>query len=110
MHRVGIKFGFGFVIFILATLALSQQQPATSKKASAPSKQSTGTKPKASPSTQEFGKSYDKLRPEQKKLIDDLVRRYNQTTGNKLVPAEGYDAARMSVRTTFDAVTHALLT
>jgi len=50
------------------------------------------------------------LRPEQKKLVDDLVRRYNTTTGKKIVPQQGYDEARMSVRTTFDAVTHALLT
>ena len=41
--------------------------------------------------------------------MDDFVRRHNQTTVNKLVPRQAYDGARVSVRTTFDAVTHALL-
>ena len=57
----------------------------------------------------EFGKSYDTLRPEQRKLVDDFIRRYNQTTASKMVAREAYDAARVSVRTTFDAVTHALI-
>jgi hypothetical protein len=41
-------------------------------------------------------------------LIDDYVSHFNQTTGSKLVPQETYDNARLSIRTTFDAVTHAL--
>ena len=42
-------------------------------------------------------------------LVDDFIRRYNATTGSNLVPEQAYDNARLSVRTTFDAVTHALL-
>ena len=57
----------------------------------------------------ELGKSYAALRPEQKQLVDDFVRRYNATTGSNLIPEQAYDNARLSVRTTFDAVTHALL-
>ena len=57
----------------------------------------------------ELGKSYASLRPEQKQLVDDFIRRYNATTGSNLVPEQAYDNARLSVRTTFDAVTHALL-
>ena len=53
--------------------------------------------------------NYATLRPEQKKLVDDYVRRYDATMGTKIVPQEAYDNARISVRTTFDAVTHALL-
>ena len=49
------------------------------------------------------------LRPEQVRLIDSFIRSYNATTGSKLVPQQAYDSARLSVRTTFDAVTHALL-
>ena len=64
-------------------------------------------KPKSE--TLELGKSYTALRPEQKRLVDDFVRRYNTTTGSKLVSEQAYDNARLSVRTTFDAVTHALL-
>jgi len=59
--------------------------------------------------TREFGKSYDTLRPEQKKLVDDYIGRYNQTKGSRIVAREAYDNARISVRTTFDAVTHALI-
>ena len=57
----------------------------------------------------ELGKSYASLRPEQKQLVDDFIRRYTATTGSNLVPEQSYDNARLSVRTTFDAVTHALL-
>ena len=59
--------------------------------------------------TLELGKDYASLRPEQKQLVDDFIRRYNATTGSNLVPERAYDNARLSVRTTFDAVTHALL-
>ena len=80
-------------------LDLAQTDP--KKKASAPQKRTT--------STQDFGKSYATLRPEQKRLVDNYVRLYNETTGSKIVPQAAYDNARLSVRTTFDAVTHALL-
>jgi len=78
----------------------SQTKPELAK-ATAPTNQSSSTK--------EFGKSYASLRPQQRKLLDDYVGRYNQTTGDKIAPQAAYDAARLSVRSTFDAVTHALL-
>jgi hypothetical protein len=87
-------------IFVAGDLAISQTQPNPKKKATNPPKQVS--------SDQEIGKSYSKLQPEQKRLVDDYVSHYNQTTGSKVVPQEAYDNARMSVRTTFDAVTHAL--
>src|SRR5690348_14555434 len=40
---------------------------------------------------QEFGKSYATLRPAQRRLIDDYIRRYNQTTGSKVVAQTAYD-------------------
>jgi hypothetical protein len=86
---------------IFVATALGMGQPPPQKNAS--------KLPKERTSTQEIGKSYSNLRPEQKRLVDDYIRRYNQTTGSKLVPQEAYDNARLSVRTTFDAVTHALL-
>jgi hypothetical protein len=82
-------------------LVLAQKQQNPTKKTSA-------TQQSAS-STQEFGKSYATLRPEQKQLLDDYVQLYNRTSGSNIVPQEAYDNARLSVRTTFDAVTHALL-
>ncbi len=57
----------------------------------------------------ELGRSYAELRPEQVRLIDSFIRSYNDTTGSALVPQQVYDGARLSIRTTFDAVTHALL-
>jgi hypothetical protein len=64
--------------------------------------------PQTSP-RQPVGKSYKTLRPEQKRLVDDFIERYNSATGSDLIPEGAYDRARLSVRTTFDAVTHALM-
>jgi hypothetical protein len=71
--------------------------------AQAPSKANRAVDP------EELGQSYAVLRPEQKRLVDDFVRRYNETTKSQLKAEPAYDGARLSVRTTFDAVTHALL-
>ena len=90
------------MLFSLVALGLvSAQTQANQKK--------VATSPKPKSETLELGKSYAALRPEQKRLVDEFVRRYNATTGTKLVPEQAYDNARLSVRTTFDAVTHALL-
>ena len=59
--------------------------------------------------TAEMGKSYALLLPEQKRLVDAYVSRYNATTGDRYVPEAAFDGARLSLRTTFDAVTHALV-
>ena len=99
--RLGIRaFIIVLTIFVAGNLAIGQTQPNPKKKATSPPKQAS--------SDQEIGKSYSKLQPEQKRLVDDYVSHYNQTTGSKLVPQETYDNARLSIRTTFDAVTHAL--
>jgi hypothetical protein len=90
------------ILFSLVALGLviAQTQPNQKKAA-------TSQKPKSE--TLELGKSYAALRPEQKRLVDDFVRRYNATTGSNLIPEQAYDNARLSIRTTFDGVTHALL-
>jgi hypothetical protein len=85
---------------VAVELVIAQTQP-DQKKAATPQK------PKSE--TLELGKSYASLRPEQKRLVDEFVRRYNATTGSNLVPEQAYDNARLSICTTFDAVTHALL-
>lgn len=74
-----------------------------------PTQKSTAPSQAPENDDREIGKSYATLRPEQQRLVDDFVRRYNQATGSELVPEQAYDKARLSVRTTFDAVTHALL-
>ena len=90
------------IVFLLFPLDLVIAQTQPNQKEAA-----TSQKPKSE--TLEPGKSYAALRPEQKRLIDDFIRNYNSTTGSKLVPEQAYDSARLSTRTTFDAVTHALL-
>ena len=99
MNRPIRAIGLSLVVFVLVAGLSAQKQ--TQAKASSPQKQTTN--PHA------FGESYATLLPEQKRLLDDFVRRYNQTTGSKLNPEQAYNGARVSVRTTFDAVTHALL-
>jgi hypothetical protein len=99
MNRLTRATALGVVISALPAWATAQKQmPA---KETAPKKQTS--------SPREFGKSYVTLRPEQKRLVDDYVSHYNQTAGSKIAPQTAYDGARLSVRTTFDAVTHALL-
>jgi hypothetical protein len=99
MNRTIQVIGLSLAIFLLAAGMSAQKQ--TTAKPTAPEKQST--------SQRMFGESYATLLPEQKSLLDDFIRRYNETTASKATPEEAYDNARMSVRTTFDAVTHALL-
>jgi hypothetical protein len=91
--------GSSLMIFLLAAGISAQQTK--------PPKEATPQKQANAPHV--FGESYATLLPEQKRLVDDFVRRYNQTTGSKLAPEQAYNGARVSVRTTFDAVTHALL-
>jgi hypothetical protein len=93
--------GMNLLVLVLVAGALGQK-PTEANKTTTPQTQNTRTR--------EFGTSYATLRPEQKKLVDEYVMHYKQASGSKVVPQAMYDAARMSVRTTFDAVTHALLT
>src|SRR6516164_3018031 len=98
MNRPNRAIGLGLVLLVLAALSAQNQ---TQAKTNTPHKEAT--------SPHAFGESYATLLPEQKRLLDDFVRRYDQTTNSKLSPEQAYDGARVSARTTFDAVTHALL-
>ncbi len=57
-----------------------------------------------------FGGKFDTLRPEQQRLVAGWVAEYSRVTGKSLTPIQAYDAMSPSTRTTFEAVTHALLT
>lgn len=57
----------------------------------------------------EFAGTYEDLSPAQKKLIDDWYAEYNQLTHDSSRPTE-YNQFSQSTRTTFEAVTHALMT
>ena len=89
------------ILFSLVATELSFPQPQSNQKAT--------TSQKPTGEALELGRSYAELRPEQVRLIDSFIRSYNATTGSALVPQQVYDGARLSIRTTFDAVTHALL-
>ncbi len=89
------------VLFPLIVTELCFSQPQPNQKATISQKPKGGAL--------ELGRSYAELRPEQVRLIDNFIRSYNATTGSALVPQQVYDGARLSIRTTFDAVTHALL-
>jgi hypothetical protein len=55
-----------------------------------------------------FGGSFKTLNPEQQKLVVNLVQAYGRAAKTQVDPEKVYDASRQSVRSTFDAVTHAL--
>lgn len=57
-----------------------------------------------------FGGSYEQLDPRQRSLIDDWFARYNEITGERLDPVDGYGDLPLSTRTTVEAITHALMT
>ncbi len=94
----------GLIVIALSALVATEfsfPQPQPGQKAT------TSQKPRSE--SLELGRSYAELRPEQVRLIDSFIRSYNATTGSALVPQKVYDDARLSIRTTFDAVTHAML-
>lgn len=57
-----------------------------------------------------LGGNYASLRPEQKRLVDDWFQRFSATLQKQVNAEEGYNNLPLSARTTFGAVTHALLT
>ncbi len=67
------------------------------------------TQEKPGTASQQFSGTYAQLRPAQKKLIDDWYAEYNKLMGTHDAPTD-YDELSLSTRTTFEAVTHALLT
>ena len=60
---------------------------------------------------QRFGGAYSELDSRRQQLIDDWVGRFVKVTGQKLDAPSFYDEVlSLSTKTTFDAVTHALIT
>jgi hypothetical protein len=57
----------------------------------------------------DFAGKYASLKPEQKALVDDWMRRFSETIRKPVDPKTAYDNLPLSTRTTFNAVTHALL-
>jgi hypothetical protein len=58
-----------------------------------------------------FGAAYAELDERRQHLVDDWVTRFAKVTGQNVAPSAFYDdILSLSAKTTFDAVTHALLT
>ena len=57
----------------------------------------------------DFAGGYTSLKPEQKALVDDWMKRFSETIRKQIDPEVAYDNLPLSTRTTFNAVTHALL-
>src|SRR5215469_1615926 len=62
-----------------------------------------------STSAPDFHGTYEGLNPAQKKLIDEWYEDYNKLTNDHASPTE-YNQYSLSTRTTYEAVTHALMT
>jgi hypothetical protein len=59
----------------------------------------------------QLGGSYSAMDARRQRLIDDWVTRFNEVTGQKVEPGPFYDTfVKLSSKTTFDAITHALMT
>ena len=56
-----------------------------------------------------LGATYAELLPEQKTLVDDWFRRFAEVIKKPVSAEEGYDSIPLSAKTTFSAVTHALI-
>jgi hypothetical protein len=72
---------------------------------------STAADAKAQQPPAPFGEVYASLDPRRQRLIDNWVARFNEVTRRKVAPASFYDSVvNFSAKTTFEAVTHALMT
>jgi len=67
-----------------------------------------GAQSQAPTAPKEFHGTYEELSPAQKELINEWYAEYNQMTHDHSQPTE-YNQFSMSTRTTFEAVTHALM-
>ncbi len=63
------------------------------------------------PQERTFGGDYASLNPQQQRLVNDWIRRFNQVSGQEVEPELFFNRyLKLSTKTTFDAVTHALMT
>ena len=83
-----------FLFCVAVGMIVAQTQPAAT--------QITATAP-------QFHGTYEELKPQQKQLIDEWYADYNKLTGDHASPTE-YNQFSLSTRTTYEAVTHALMT
>jgi hypothetical protein len=89
---------------MVGVLALALTAVASGQQGNAGAPQNAAVK-----TPKEFGGTYEALNPQQKKLLDDWYTDYNKLTGDHASPTE-YNQYSLSTRTTYEAVTHALMT
>ncbi len=92
--------GISFILFSILTLLLAGGSAQT---------QPSPAQPQPSAATPTFHGSYEQLKPQQKQLIDDWYVEYDKMMHEDLPPSD-YNQLSLSVRTTFEAITHALMT
>lgn len=81
---------------LCSSLAVGQMQKTTSTSKSSADKLGN------------FGGSYDTLLPPQQRLVDEYFQRASAALGSRIDPATAYNNLQLSVRSTYDAITHAL--
>src|SRR5262249_30032469 len=89
----------GALVFLLAATVNGQNL----------SVQSVNLQSQTPAARQQFHGTYEELSPAQRGLIDEWYAEYNQMTHDNSQPTD-YNQFSMSTRTTFEAVTHALMT
>ena len=57
----------------------------------------------------DFGGGYDTLQSEQRALVDDWMKRFSATIQKDVDARQAFNNLSLSTRTTFNAVTHALI-
>lgn len=96
----------GRVFVFVALLVPGSALAAHAQSSTQPQPAATAPKPATLP---QFGGTYEALKPVQKKLLDEWYADYNKLTGDHASPTE-YNQYSLSTRTTYEAVTHALMT
>src|SRR5215510_12029699 len=102
MDTMPLKLSRQIIVIVMFCVLLTPGDSVSAQQ----TKQSQGTQEQEI----QFGGSYANLKSEQRRLVDDWFRQYNEITKQNLNPAKEYDRLSLSIRTTFEAVTHALLT
>src|SRR5262245_12342031 len=97
------RFAGTLALLLAATL---HAQNVNAQSVPAPNNNVQSQAPAARP---EFHGTYEELSPTQRKLIDEWYAEYNRMTHDNSQPTD-YNQFSMSTRTTFEAVSHALMT
>ena len=84
-----LRIGFGVMLVCAGTYSVSAQETADP--------------------AQVFGDTYAGLSPAQRRLVDDWFRRFSELVKKPVSAEDGYNALSLSEKTTFSAVTHALI-